>query len=41
MPSRNIVKEYAPASFYHAYNRGVEKRVIFNDEQDHIYFYIY
>ncbi len=38
MPSRNIVKEYAPASFYHAYNRGVEKRVIFNDEQDHIYF---
>lgn len=35
MPSRNIVKEYGSDSFYHAYNRGVEKRKIFLDDQDY------
>lgn len=35
MPSRNIVKAYAPDSYYHVYNRGVEKRRIFLDDQDH------
>src|SRR5258708_38220492 len=34
MPSRNIVKIYAPHSYYHIYNRGVNKQVIFADEQD-------
>jgi putative transposase len=38
MPSRNIVREFAPDSYYHVYNRGVEKRVIFTDEQDYSVF---
>lgn len=38
MPSRNSVKEYAPNSYYHVYNRGVEKRTIFLDEQDYLFF---
>lgn len=35
MPSRNIVKAYVSDSFYHVYNRGVEKRNIFLDDQDY------
>lgn len=35
MPSRNIVKFYVPNGYYHAYNRGVEKREIFLDDQDY------
>ena len=38
MPSRNIVKEFAPESYYHVYNRGVEKRLIFLDDQDYTVF---
>ncbi len=38
MPSRNIVKEFASDQFYHLYNRGVEKRAIFLDDQDYIVF---
>ncbi len=34
MPSKNLVKFYFPNSIYHIYNRGVEKRIIFEDEQD-------
>lgn len=34
MPARNIVKHYTENSYYHVYNRGVEKRTIFIDEQD-------
>lgn len=34
MPARNIVKHYTENSYYHVYNRGVEKRIIFLDEQD-------
>lgn len=34
MPSRNSVKEYGAHEYYHVYNRGVEKRVIFLDNQD-------
>lgn len=34
MPSKNIVKEYVENGYYHIYNRGVEKRTIFLDEQD-------
>lgn len=34
MPSKNIVKEYVEDGYYHIYNRGVEKREIFLDEQD-------
>lgn len=38
MPSRNRIKAYAPDSYYHVYNRGVEKRVIFLDDQDYTVF---
>lgn len=38
MPSKNIVKEFAPDQYYHLYNRGVEKREIFLDNQDYIVF---
>lgn len=34
MPSRNIIKQYVENGYYHIYNRGVEKREIFLDEQD-------
>jgi putative transposase len=38
MPSLNSRKEYRENSFYHIYNRGVEKRCIFQDEQDYAIF---
>lgn len=41
MPAKNIVKFYIPNSVYHIYNRGVEKRKIFMDEQDHKVFLAY
>ena len=34
MPSRNIIKTYVEGGYYHIYNRGVEKRNIFLDEND-------
>lgn len=34
MPSKNIIKEYVENGYYHIYNRGVEKRTIFLDEED-------
>lgn len=34
MPAKNIVKNYFEGGYYHIYNRGVEKRLIFLDEQD-------
>lgn len=41
MPSKNIVKVYVKDGFYHIYNRGVEKRTIFEDEQDYKVFLKY
>lgn len=41
MPSRNIIKYYRSNSIYHIYNRGVEKRVIFEDNQDYRVFLSY
>lgn len=38
MPGRNIVKIFAPESYYHVYNRGVNLRKIFRDEDDYKYF---
>lgn len=38
MPSRNIVKSYDTDAYYHVYNRGVEKRAIFLDDQDYAVF---
>lgn len=41
MPSRNIIKTYVENSYYHIYNRGIEKREIFKDEQDYQVFLKY
>lgn len=38
MPALNIVKLYVENGYYHVYNRGVEKRDIFLDEQDYVVF---
>ena len=35
MPSRNVVKIYVPDSYYHIYNRGVEGRTVFQDDEDY------
>ncbi len=35
MPTRNSIKLYAEDSFYHVYNRGVEKRNIFLEDYDY------
>lgn len=35
MPSKNVVKIYIENGYYHAYNRGVEKRIIFEDDKDY------
>jgi len=34
MPSRNVVREFAPDNYYHIYNRGVAKQPIFIDAAD-------
>ncbi len=41
MPSKNIIKEYEPGGFYHLYNRGVNKRLIFKDQKDYSTFLSY
>lgn len=35
MPRKNSLKSYVENGFYHLYNRGVEKRRIFLDDQDY------
>ncbi len=35
MPGRNIEKDYIEDSFYHAYNRGLNKMTIFKDDNDY------
>lgn len=41
MPAKNTLKTYIDGGFYHVYNRGVEKRIIFEDEQDYRVFLKY
>lgn len=41
MASKNSRKTYAEQSYYHIYNRGVEKRHIFLDSQDYGVFLSY
>jgi len=41
MPAKNSIKTYIENSFYHIYNRGVEKRNIFLNEQDYRVFLSY
>jgi putative transposase len=41
MPGINTVKVYIENGIYHAYNRGVEKRIIFEDDRDYKVFLKY
>lgn len=41
MPRKNSLKVYVENGYYHIYNRGVEKRTIFQDEQDYKTFLVY
>lgn len=45
MPSRYVIRNFSENGYYHVYNRGVEKRKIFLDQQDYnlflYYLYIY
>ena len=45
MPSKHVVRHFEEGGIYHVFNRGVEKRDIFLDEQDYriflYYLYIY
>lgn len=41
MPARNSRKQYYENGYYHIYNRGVEKRNIFQDQQDYGVFLSY
>lgn len=38
MPGRNLIKQYADESYYHIYNRGVNKEPIFKNDQDYAVF---
>ncbi|MDO8487608.1 MAG: transposase [Candidatus Curtissbacteria bacterium] len=38
MPAKNSIKQFVENGIYHLYNRGVEKRNIFLDEQDYSVF---
>lgn len=41
MPAKNVLKSYVEGGYYHIYNRGVNKRTIFMDEQDYAVFLSY
>lgn len=41
MPAKNSLKHYLENGYYHIYNRGVEKRIIFLDQQDYAVFLSY
>lgn len=41
MPSKNLIKYYLSNSIYHIFNRGVEKRIIFEDDKDYKVFLSY
>lgn len=41
MPARNSIKYYLENGYYHIYNRGVEKRNIYQDAQDYGVFLSY
>src|SRR5450830_63642 len=38
MPTRNKVKQYGEDEYYHVYNRGVNKDLIFREDEDYWYF---
>ena len=38
MPAKNSVKHFIEGHYYHVYNRGVDKKVIFREESDYLTF---
>lgn len=38
MPAKHVVKTYIDDGYYHVYNRGVEKRITYEDERDYATF---
>ncbi len=38
MPSKYRIKDYESNCYYHIYNRGIDGKVVFGDEQDYLYF---
>src|SRR3989338_7112279 len=38
MPSKNTVKLFVEDGYYHVYNRGVEARTVFLDDNDYLMF---
>ncbi len=38
MLGRNLERSHAPDGFFHMYNRGINRRVIFKDSLDYEYF---
>ena len=38
MPKKNTIRAYLENGYYHLYNRGVEKRDIFLEHKDYLYF---
>ncbi|MDD5416193.1 MAG: transposase [Candidatus Daviesbacteria bacterium] len=41
MPSKYVVRSFTEDSYYHVFNRGVEKRDIFLDDKDYHFFQAY
>lgn len=41
MPSKNTLKDYVEQSYYHLYNRGINKEKIFLDDKDYKTFLSY
>lgn len=41
MPSKNVIKQYESEAYYHIYNRGVDKGLIFREEKDYKTFLSY
>lgn len=41
MPAKNVSKVFISSKIYHLYNRGVDKRIIFSDDQDYRIFLTY
>lgn len=35
MPSKNVIKQYEQGAYYHIYNRGVDKGLIFREDKDY------
>ncbi len=38
MPGRNVVKAYYEGDYYHDYNRGVNKRIIFINDEYYVFY---